>query len=165
VAVGRIVAAHGLKGEVKAVRLTDSEDRIRGLRSILVSMDGTAGAERHEIENIRESGRHFLIKLSGVDDRNRAESLKGAWLNIPQSERRTPGSDAYYPDQLTGLRVETSSGEAVGTVTGVLHTGAQDLLAVDRGGREVLIPMVGALIRRVDLDSGKIVIDSIEGLF
>jgi ribosomal 30S subunit maturation factor RimM len=50
-------------------------------------------------------------------------------------------------------------------VTDVLRTRAHDLLAVDREGTEILIPMVKALIRRVDLDSGKVVIDSVEGLF
>jgi 16S rRNA processing protein RimM len=165
VAVGRIVAAHGLKGEIKAVPLTDSPERIFELRSVFVSRDGAGGADRHEIESVRESGRHLLIKLSGVDDRNRAESLRGAWLNIPESERRAPADNAFYPDQLAGLRVETASGEAVGTVTDVLRTRAHDLLAVDREGTEILIPMVKALIRRVDLDSGKVVIDSVEGLF
>jgi 16S rRNA processing protein RimM len=76
VAVGRIVAAHGLKGEIKAVPLTDSPERIFELRSVFVSRDGAGGADRHEIESVRESGRHLLIKLSGVDDRNRAEFIR-----------------------------------------------------------------------------------------
>ena len=163
--VGRIVAAHGLRGEVKAVPLTDSPERLFELRSVFVSREGSGGADRYEIESVREGGRHVLIKLRGIDDRSSAESLRGAWLNIPQSERLTPAGNAYYADQLRGLKVETGTGEAVGTVTDVLHTRAQDLLAVDREGREILIPMVKALIRRVDLDSGKVVIESVEGLY
>jgi len=165
VAVGRIVAAHGLKGEVKAVALTDSPERLREIRSVFVSREGSAGAELVKIASVRENGRQWLVKLDGVDDRTGAEALRGAWLSIPGSDRRNPPEGAYYPDQLAGLRVETETGEAVGTVSDVLRTGAQDLLAVDREGREILIPMVKALIKRVDLDSGKVVIDSIEGLF
>jgi 16S rRNA processing protein RimM len=165
VAVGRIAAAHGLKGEVKAVPLTDAPERFLEIQSVFVTSDGAGETRRYEVESVREGGRHFLVKLAGVDDRNSAESLRGAWLGIPQSERRAPPDGAFYPDQLSGLNVETETGEAVGTVIDVLRTGAQDLLSIDREGREILIPMVKELILRVDLDSRKVVIASIEGLF
>jgi len=73
--------------------------------------------------------------------------------------------DAFYPDQLIGLRAETPDGSRIGTVTGVLPYPAQNLLSIDRDGREVLIPMVKEIIKKVDIPSGKVVIDSIEGLF
>jgi 16S rRNA processing protein RimM len=165
VAVGRVIAAHGLRGEVKAVPLSDSPERLKEIRSIFVLKDGPGGAERFEIASVRESGRMWLVKLNGVDDRTGAESLRGAWLSVPLSERRIPPEGAYYSDQLAGMRVETDTGVAVGTVSDVLRAGGRDLLAVDREGREILIPMVKELIKRVDLDSGKVVIDSIEGLF
>jgi ribosomal 30S subunit maturation factor RimM len=47
----------------------------------------------------------------------------------------------------------------------VLRAGGRDLLAVDREGSEILIPMVRELIKAVDLESGKVVIESLEGLF
>lgn len=165
VAVGRVVAAHGLKGELKAVPLSDSPERLKEIRSVFVSKDGSDEVSRFEIASVRDGGGMWLVKLNGVDDRNGAESLRGAWLSIPQSERRVPPEGAYYPDQLAGMRVETDTGEAVGTVSGVLRAGGRNLLAVDREGSEILIPMVKELIKRVDLDSGKVVIDSIEGLF
>jgi 16S rRNA processing protein RimM len=165
VAVGRIVAAHGLRGELKAVPLTDWPERISQIPSLFVYGDGPKPAESHEIESVRPADRQVLIKLRGVDDRNAAESLKGLWLGIPQSKRKPLPENAYYPDQLIGLHAETPEGDRIGIVTAVLPYPAQDLLSVDREGREILIPMVKEFIKKVDLPSGKVVIDSVEGLY
>ena len=54
---------------------------------------------------------------------------------------------------------------SIGTVTGVLTYPAQNLLSVDRDGKEVLIPMVKEFIKKVDIPAGKVVLDSVEGLF
>jgi len=164
-AVGRIVAAHGLRGEVKAILLTDSPERISEIPRVFVYGEGSEAAESYEIEAVRPADRQVLIKLRGVDDRNAAESLRGRFLGIPQSKRKPLPDDAYYPDQLVGLRVETSDGNRIGTVTAVLPYPAQNLLSVDRDGREVLIPMVKEFVKKVDIPSGKVVIESVEGLF
>ena len=165
VAVGRVGAAHGLCGEVKAIPLTDSPERMFESRSFFIFGDGPGAAESYGVESVRKGGRQVLIKLRGVDDRNAAESLRGRWIGIPQSERRPPPDNAFYPDQLIGLRAETSDGKLIGTVTGVLTYPAQNLLSVDRDGKEVLIPMVKEFIKKVDIPAGKVIIDSVEGLF
>jgi 16S rRNA processing protein RimM len=165
VAVGRIVAAHGLRGELKVFPLTDSPERLPRMRSVFVYGEEPGASESFEIESVRTGGDHVLVKLRGVDGRNAAESMRGRWLGIPQSERRSPPDNAFYPDQLIGLRAETADGVPIGTVTGVLPYPAQALLSVDRNGSEVLIPMVKEIIKKVDIPSGIVVIDSIEGLF
>jgi 16S rRNA processing protein RimM len=164
-AVGRIVAAHGLHGELKVALLTDSPERFRVMRTLFVFGGGSEETEPHQIESLRRMDRQILIKLRGVDDRNAAESLKGRFLGIPQDQRKPLPDDSFYPDQLIGLSAETEKGIRIGTVKDVLAYPAQNLLAVDCDGREVLIPMVKEIIKKVDLTSGKVVIDSIEGLF
>ena len=64
----------------------------------------------------------------------------------------------YYWDDLIGLEVVNGEGAALGKVTGLLETGAHDVLQVT-GERERLIPFVDAYVREVDLEAGRIVVD------
>jgi 16S rRNA processing protein RimM len=65
---------------------------------------------------------------------------------------------------LVGLDVVTTAGEAVGTVSEVLHLPAQDVLSVTSGDREILVPFVSAVVPQVDIDARRIVIDPPPGL-
>jgi 16S rRNA processing protein RimM len=65
---------------------------------------------------------------------------------------------------LIGLRVETTDGRTVGLVRDVLETGANDVYAVDVEGREVLIPAVDHVVRLIDVENGRVVIEAMEGL-
>jgi 16S rRNA processing protein RimM len=165
VAVGRVRGAHGIRGEIKAIPLTDWPERIHEIRSVFLSGDAEEQGMWFEIERVRGSRKQILLKLRGVDDRNKAESFKSFWLQIPQAECKPLPENEYYIFDLKGLLVETAEGEAIGTVTDVLKLPIQDVLVVDRNGKEVLIPMVKDFIKRVDIPSGKVVIDFIEGLF
>jgi 16S rRNA processing protein RimM len=84
-----------------------------------------------------------------VNKRNRSESLP---------------EDHYYHDQIIGLKVETTSGELIGTVTDILSGKSNDNYIV-RGERgEILIPAIEDVVRSIDLDGGCMIIEPIEGL-
>ena len=74
-----------------------------------------------------------------------------------------PDADEYYWDQLTGLEVVNLQGEALGRVTGILETGAHEVLKIQdvHDGKPVerLIPFVAALVQSVDLSGKRIVVD------
>jgi 16S rRNA processing protein RimM len=114
------------------------------------------------------SGR-LLVSFAGIEDRMDAEALRGIWLTIAVANVPLPQDpDEFHDHHLTGLTVVTVSGELVGTVTDVLHTG-QDLLAVTPAPgtsrqAEVLVPFVAAIAVEVDLDGGRLVIDPPPGL-
>ncbi len=114
------------------------------------------------------SGR-LLVCFAEVVDRTDAESLRGVLLTVDAAEVPLPQDpDEFHDHQLTGLTVVTVSGELVGTVSDVLHSG-QDLLSItpaagtSRQG-EVLVPFVAAIAVEVDLAAGKVVIDPPPGL-
>jgi 16S rRNA processing protein RimM len=165
VAVGRVVGAHGLRGEVKTVPLNDRPERILEIRSVFLSGEAEILGERFDVEHARRADKLVLLKFRGVDDRNRAETLKGYWLNDPNGEVKPLAENEYYIFDLKGLLAETAEGRAIGRVVDVLKLPAQDALVVDRNGEEILIPMVKELVKRVDVPAGKVVIDFIEGLY
>jgi 16S rRNA processing protein RimM len=165
--VGRILRPHGLRGELSVEVRTDDPQQRFTVGSVLGTDPAEAGPLT--VESSRWHSGRLLVSFAGVEDRTEAESLRGAWLTIDAADVPLPeDSDEFHDHQLTGLTVVTVSGELVGTVTDVLHTG-QDLLAVTPAAgtsrrTEVLVPFVAAIAVEVDLAGGRLVIDPPPGL-
>lgn len=160
VVVGRISRAHGIRGELTVQVRTDEPERRFAPGSSVSVDDGplkVAGSRRH-------SGR-LLVRFVGIDDRTAAEALHGQLLRVDVDPDAVPEADGeFYDHQLVGLDVLRSTGERVGTVREVTHPPAQDLLAIDVDGREVLVPFVEALVPEVDLAAGTVTVADVPGL-
>lgn len=161
--LGRIIGVHGLAGEVVVRTTGDSPEGIGRYAALL--WRPARGAERRlEVESSRVHRGKALVRFAGVGDRDRAQELVGGGLGLPRAMLRPAGDERHYVVDLIGLAVETTDGRRVGTVRDVMETGANDVFAVDAGGREVLIPAVDHIVRLVDVAGGRIVIEAIEGL-
>src|SRR3990172_12191179 len=157
VAVGRVLGAWGLRGDLTVERVGGREVLSRG-RTV------TVGGQEIVIERSRGHGRVLHIKLAGVDTRESAAAPRGALLQLPERDLEPLPEGEYYRFQLIGLRVSSSDGQDLGRVTDVLSTAANDVLVIAGPLGELLIPAVDEVVQRVDLDSGTIIIDIIPGL-
>ena len=165
--IGRVAKAHGVTGEVVVdVRTDDPAERFAP-GSVLRGRKPRGGPERSfVIETAREHGGRLLVRFTGVGDRDAADELRGT-LFLVESGDLPPieDPDEFYDHQLEGLAVRTVAGEAVGTVTEVLHTAAGELLSVKRPeGAELLVPFVSAIVTAVSLTEGTVEIDPPDGL-
>ena len=158
VAVGRVQRPWGLDGDVKVESMTDFPERFASGARVWV-----AGVER-TVERGRSHKGDLYLKLSGLDDPGQADTVRGALIEVPETELTELPEGDYYHFQLEGLTVTTTAGETLGTVAEVLEPGGNPVLVV-RGGRgEVLVPFIEDVIRRVDLDARVIEVELIEGL-
>ena len=157
VAVGRVLGAWGLRGDLTVERLAPPEVLSQG-RTV------TVAGQEIVIERSRGHGRVVHVKLAGVDTRESAAALRGALLQLPERDLEPLPEGEYYRFQLIGLRVSSTDGQDLGRVTDVLSTAANDVLIVAGPLGELLIPAVDEVVKRVDLDSGAIIIDIIPGL-
>ena len=164
--VGRVGLPHGLRGEVTVeVRTDDPDQRFAAGESL-----ATDPAERGPltVAGSRWHSGRLLVRFSGYEDRDAADALRGTMLAV-DSGQLAPLEDPeeFYDHDLIGLRVVTTDGEDVGTVSDVLHHG-QDLLVVAGGGArsaaEILVPFVAAIVPEVDVPAGRLVIDPPAGL-
>jgi 16S rRNA processing protein RimM len=157
IVIGRITAAHGIRGEVKVEPLTDFSERFeRGSKLWL------EGAER-VVERGRWQGRSVILKLTGIDTRNDAEASRGQLLTVPElAELDEEG--AFYIHDLIGLRVEDRLGTELGRLHEVITTGATDVYVI-RGARgELLLPALDDVVTKVDLQGQRIIAEVPEGL-
>ncbi len=162
VAVAKTVRTRGLKGELVAEILTDFPERFEGLTDIVaVGPDG----KRKEltIEDHWFQKNRMVLKFEGFDTIESADALVGFEICVPEEDAVELESDEYFDWQLEGCKV-FSEGAEIGTVTGVMRTGANDNLEVSNGEKDYLIPFVSAICVEVDIDNKVIRTELPEGL-
>jgi 16S rRNA processing protein RimM len=170
VVVGRVGRPHGVRGEVSVEPRTDEPDRRFAVGStLLVRRPGDGPAPAYDVLTVASARWHqdrLLVRFEELDDRTAAEAARGLVLTTTVSAGERPEDpEEYYDHQLVGLTVVTTDGREVGTVAEVLHSGAQDLLVVDREGRDAaMVPFVVALVPEVDLDGHRLVVSDRPGL-
>jgi 16S rRNA processing protein RimM len=158
VTIGRVVKPQGRKGELAVQPLSDRPERFPSLRRVFLPGPGGTAVERAVASCWPHKGR-FVLKLAGVDSIEQAETLRGLDLRLPAQELAPLPEGSYYHYELKGLAVEDGEGRPLGRVTDVLVTGAgADVLVVQGGGGESMIPLAEDFVRRVDLARGLVVV-------
>ena len=158
VAIGRVGAPWGVRGAVRVLPLTDRRAQLAAGRTV------TVAGERRTIENTRWQKGLAYLRLSGIDDREAAGELGGRLLAIPESELQPLPEGHYYRFQLIGLAVISTDGEELGRVTDVLSTGANDVYVVHGDRGELLLPATDEVVREIDLEAGRMLIEALPGL-
>ncbi|HEY7343132.1 MAG TPA: ribosome maturation factor RimM [Ktedonobacterales bacterium] len=162
IAVGEIVGAFGIRGEVKVLPQTDFPDRFARTPTLYL---GDARAPR-AVQSARQHQRIVLLKLDGVDDATTAQRLRGLTLWIPEAERMPLTDDQFYLHDVVGLKVVHVNGQPLGEVVNFITGSGNDLFVVGAtSGREVLLPAVREFIRELDIPGGVLRVDPIPGLF
>jgi 16S rRNA processing protein RimM len=142
VSIGRVGRPHGLDGSFVVEHASKSSERFAVGATVHV-----AGEPARVVASKRAGGRP-VIRLD-----RRVE--RGALLELPREELPPPEEDSYYVFQLVGLEVEEEGGRALGRVADVNPGVANDVLELDSG---LLLPLVAACVREVDLESGRLVV-------
>lgn len=160
--VGRVVAAQGLRGELRLLPLSDFPERFTRAGRRWLRRTNHPGQPAQPVE--LRSGRQlpgkelFVIQLAGVDSRTAAEALVGQELLVLAADRPQLAPGEFHLLDLVGLEARLlDSGEPIGVVRDLLHAG-NDLLEVElnaaHANRTVLIPFVAAIVPEVRLQEG-----------
>ncbi len=149
--MGRISAPFGVKGWVKVQPNTAVARNLLAYTTWWVEGDG--GWRNVAVADARVQGRTVVAKLEGCEDRDAAAALRGRHVAVPRAALPRTKSGEYYWADLIGLSVMNGAGQALGWISGLLQTGANDVLVV-AGERERLIPFIADVVREVDLAAG-----------
>lgn len=164
--VGKIVGAHGVRGEVRVWPQTDFPDIrfAKGSKLLLVKPDADEPIQV-EVQSGRLQKNVYILKIKGIDSRNEAEAYRGAELKVA-AEHRVPLSEGeYYIRDIVGCTVWTDEGEQLGVVSDVLSPGANDVWVVQRPqGKDVLLPVIDDVVLEVDVPGKRIRVRLMEGL-
>lgn len=163
--IGRIVRAHGVRGEMRTAILTQLPERFTWLERVYLSHDVDDSAPRERlVESVRFHQKYVLLKVEDVDTRDDVESLRGHWVLVPEEEAISLEEGEVFFFELEGLAVHTEEGEHLGRLVEVLETGANEVFVVRGEQGEVLLPNTEEVVLEVDIDAGKMVVRLLPGL-
>jgi 16S rRNA processing protein RimM len=156
--MGRIGAAHGIKGEVRIQSFTADPLALKDYGPLATNRPGLT----IEIEAARATTNVLVARLKGITDRTAAEKLNGVELYVERDRLPPADEDDYYHADLIGLEARLADGTVLGTVAAIPNFGASDLLEVrdTRTGDTFLYPFTRAVVPEVHVAEGYLVIEA-----
>ncbi len=157
VLVGRIGAAHGIKGEVRLVSFTEDPKAVGSYGPL----QDAGGARRFEIAALRPvKDNIFVVRFAGISTRDAAEALTNLDLYFPRTALPVTGEEEFYHADLIGLRALDTAGTEVGRVLNVLNFGGGDILEIvpPDGSETLLLPFTKACVPTIDLAQKRLVV-------
>ncbi|HET9327759.1 MAG TPA: ribosome maturation factor RimM [Candidatus Eisenbacteria bacterium] len=150
VRIGQLGRAHGVHGEIALDGTSLTAEELEQVKTFTWTK---AGVRRTLVLlGARPTQGRVLVHFAGVTDRDRAAELTLGALLIERSKLPATGPGEAYTFELVGMRVEDTTGRALGEITDVMRTGAHPIWVV-RGERELLIPAAEPIIQNVDLEA------------
>lgn len=161
--LGQIVNVKGLKGEVKVNSFTDDNTKFERIPNVFLKQKGNL--KEYTIESVGYNKNQVIIKFKGIDTVEEAEKLRNSYIVVDREIFGELPEGVYYIADLLGLDVYTEDGAHIGKVDDIFSTGANDVYVVkDELGKQKLLPGIDEVIKQIDLESGKIIVNLIEGL-
>lgn len=158
IVLGRIVAPYGVAGWVRVHPFGDDPLSWKKIPQWFLGSDPDGQAwTPYTLKGCRAHGKGDLVAtFAEVPDRNTAEAVDGLYVAVPREALPKPEKDEYYWADLIGLDVWNTQDVRLGTVSGLLSTGAHDVLQVQEGDVERLIPFVAQYVTDVDVAGKRI---------
>jgi 16S rRNA processing protein RimM len=155
-----VLSAHGIKGEVKCRLVTDfPKRRLRKGGRVFIA------GQPYTVALARVQPMLAYVKFEEVPDRTAADKLRGLDVEVPRADAHPLPRGQFYWHEVIGLEVHNAStGEVVGKVDDILETGANDVYIVHGSRGEILIPAIKSVIKRIDPQAGRMLIEPLPGL-
>ena len=158
ITVGEIIALWGVKGELRVEPATEFPERFAASSKLYVNRQPVT------VDSCTWHKGKATIKLSTIDSIEDARKLRGQPIEIHHSQLKPLPEGQYYHFQLIGLEIRTTQGELVGNITEILTSESNDSYVVHGIKGEILIPAIEDVVKSIDLDEGRVIIEPMEGL-
>jgi len=158
ITIGQILAPWGIKGKLKIKVITDFPQRFASPSMVYINRQPMT------IDSTEWYKGEAIIKLNAIDSMETARRLRGQPIEIHNSQVYALPEGQYYHFQLIGLEVWTAQGELLGNITEILTAESNDNYVVNGDGGEILIPAIEDVVKSIDLNKRRIVIEAIQGL-
>jgi len=159
VVLGTIVRPHGLKGEVKIDLACSGVDRLTSCKNLKLVKSGKELMKVTVIRGFTHNDGDAVVRFKEIQSPEEAETLRGVYVAVLLGDREQLPEDQFYMDDLMGLEVETLEGKKLGVIDEIMEGPANAVLVVKKDGKEVLVPALKSMIRKIDLKAKQVVVD------
>lgn len=161
--IGQIVNTFGIKGMVKIKLFSDNIERFNNLKKIYVK--NRNDIKEYEIQEAKYHKGMILIKFKGIENPEDANLLRNSYLLVDREKEKPLEKDTYYVVDMIGLEVYTEKGEFLGTLDDIFNTGSNDIYVVkDELGKQILLPAIKEVVKKIDMEQKKIIVNLIPGI-
>ena len=161
--LGQIVNTFGIKGMVKIKPFTDDVEQFEQLQTIYIKKKNSK--KEYEIEEVKYHKNMILLKLKGIENPEQAETLRESYVLISREKAKKLEEGTYYIVDMIGLEVITEEGEKLGILEDIFNTGSNDIYVVKNDlGKQILLPAIEEVIKKIDIENRKITVHLIKGL-
>ena len=159
----KIVATHGIRGEVRCQYFCDSADFLCEFDELYLDKNGEKPVE---ISRAYPHKNVVIMKIEGIDTVEDAQKLIGKTLYMDRDDVELP-EDVYFIQDIIGLVVkDIDSGEVYGKISEVYQNGATDVYSIKKeNGTELMFPYIDEVVKKIDIEAGEMLIKPLEGLF
>jgi 16S rRNA processing protein RimM len=161
--VGVITSTHGVRGEVKVYPTTDDPQRFKKLKKVILD----TGKQKLDMEvaSVKFFKNMVILKFKGIDNINDVEKYRQADILVTRENAVKLEEGEYFIADLIGLQGISDEGEDLGELTDVLQTGANDVYEIKSSdNKEIYIPAIKDVVKKVDVKNKKMYIEMMEGL-
>lgn len=163
--VGKVVNTHGINGEVRVISSTDFPEERFAIGSELVLFQDKEQTEL-VVRSHRRHKQFDLLAFEGYSSINEVERFKGGILKVHMEQLTELDEGEFYYHEIIGCEVYSEDDQKIGIVKDILSPGANDVWVVRQDGktREVYIPYIEDVVKKIDITNKKITIHVMEGL-
>lgn len=146
VLLGKVTKAHGLRGEVNIFSFSGQPENFRGYKEIVLVDSAGNLSVAQAVEKFRPQGNNAVVQLAFIKSREQAEEIEGLGVLLAKNLLPEAAEDEYYWYQYQGKMVVDQNGRNIGRVEKLFSNGAQDILVINSGREEILIPVTKNII-------------------
>lgn len=163
---GKIVALHGLRGEVRCQYYSDTADFMCDIAEDCGLYLDKAGKTHYDVIRAYPHKNVVIVKFEGIDTPEAAQALVGKLVYVDRDDIELE-EGTYFIQDIIGLEVfDADSGVSYGKITDVYQNGATDVYSIRKGGgTELMFPCIPEVVLETNIAEGKMIIRPLEGLF
>ena len=158
VEVGRLGAAHGVRGWLRVQSFTDPPQRLFEWKQWRLQSPDAGAAREVKLLEARPQGNGWIARLEGIDERDAASRLSGQLVLIDREELPPTSGREHYRADLVGFEVKNVEGALLGVIDHFVDTPGNAVMVI-KGAREHWVPVSAQHLRSVDPFARAIVVD------
>lgn len=151
--IGLIVKPQGIKGEVKVQPLTDDITRFKKLKEVIID------DKAYKVLKCVIGGNTVFLSLSGVMDRDTAETFRGKFLRVTRDNATSLPDGRFFIVDIIGCTIVNELGETVGEITDVTSARTDIFTVKCEGGRIMRFPFLNDTVKKVDVVNKLVTVD------
>lgn len=164
--IGKIIGAHGIRGEIKIFPITDNVRRFNKVKHCYITKEDGSLVSEVDVKGCRNDRGNVLMSIVDLDDRTSAEKLKGYYISVDREDAVKLPKDTYFITDLIGLTAVDDQLGNLGTIEDVFETGANQVISIKRRGKQnLLVPFLKAVCYQVDFENKVMKIKLPDGLY